>query len=190
MSSLVGNLSLATPALIGAGTEHAPFGFRGYIYQGTARVDTTGRTALDILDQDGNTPTFQATANDPIWIAHASFGIPLPIVATNGDQLKLAVSLADTAGYVVNNSAAASSQMPSQYAAAAIAPGSPVQITTNVAFRLFLHNGSNTTPGGTISVASGFRRLPVRIVYIRRMAPVDLSDVILSAAQQRLDAGL
>jgi hypothetical protein len=193
MSVNLGNVIQAGRHASGQWINDLHPGFRGFVYQGTARITTTPANNWAIADDGDQPPTFAASAADPIWIFHTSFRVPRALTGTNGDVLKLGVSAADAAGYIVNSSAVAGGSLGVQQAVLAIAPAAPVQVTANLTLGLFLHNGVNAAPGGTLVLPAGapnFVRIPVRVVYVRRGLAPTIEDCTLSTAQQRLDAGV
>lgn len=168
-------------------------GFLSYRLVGTARLTTTGAIVFPILDLNDQQIAIPASAGDPAVITHVSFSIDRPLVGTNGDVLKLGGSLADVSGWVANSSAVASAALAVQQVVAAIAIAG-VSITANVTPQLYLHNGANAAPGGTLALAAGavpnFLRIPCEIIYRKRKSAVRLPDVILSPAQLKLDSGI
>lgn len=186
--------NIVAPQWSGQGLLYSLPGFEIFTFRGSARVTKTGAASFSILDDRDNPLLITASASDPAWIFGAAFSNPtVALAGTNGDVLKIGTGATDTGGYVGNSAAVSGGLLAVQDVISAIAPSAPVQLTANTTLLLALHNGANAAPGGLLALqasdARAYRRLPVRVMYAKRMRAPTLNEIDLSVAAQKLDTG-
>lgn len=166
-------------------------GFVGYRKRLYAEI-TTAATSWTLYDEAGNASTIAGSSTDPTYITMATFRIETALTATTGDVLKLGISAADTGGYIVNTAAAASSLLAVQAVRLAVAPTAPVALTADLTLGLYLHNGSNTTPGGTLAAPTATPRVlvPVEVYYLKRATAIYSSQLNIRVADAKTRAGI
>lgn len=181
----------------GDGILHFPPGYQAFIWEGTGRLAVSSGNVITIplFDARDQPATIVASSTDPIYIAQTSFTLPRALTATNGDRLKVGIGATDNGSWVSASAVAASSLIAAGSFRNQNSPDTWPGRTANTTFALFLDNGANAAPAGTIALPNtaglpSFIRIPVRIIYVRRLPAVQLADLELSPAAQRLDAGL
>lgn len=161
------------------------------IFKGYARITATPAVSWQVLDETTDQPlVVPGSANSPIFFSRVEFAIERALVGTNGDRLKLGPSLAG-ASYIANSGAVASGSLAAgQFFDDGGSPfsGLASATTSSLTFSLWLHNGSNAAPAGTLALPVGsnpsFLIVPVRLITLRRTAAVSSRDLNLSRAAQ------
>jgi hypothetical protein len=192
---LVGNFS-QNP--IFDSVDHLPPGYRMFMLTGTARITTTPGIVFPILDRFEQPLIVPGTATEPSWMSVGDYNLARALTGTaNGDVLKLGTGAVDATNVLGNSTPVAANLLAIQQVRTVGATPYTVfpQIVAPTTFGLFLHNGANLAPAGTLAlpVVAGqpsFLRIPVRLVFMRRMPAVSLNEIQLSIAAQRLDAGI
>jgi hypothetical protein len=170
-------------------------GFDLLRYRGTGLIGFTAGTSWDIVDELGNNLTIPGAAGaGTITVYSITARVETALIGTtNGELLKVSDSVTGTA-YAVQ-SAIASLALPvgvGYSPALGQAPlTSVVALTASTVLRLFLTSAGNTAPAGTLRSASARgTRIPVEVLALRRTPAIRLADVVLTDAQQRIDAGV
>jgi hypothetical protein len=195
-------------------------GCRYFVYEGYAEVNTTTGNVIAIRnenDQPLTLPvpldTIAVSANDPIYLTHASFYLPRindidplkarPVVAvvtsTNAtDVLKLATAAnADLTSISIPGAVSGASTggtfpngVPSGEAISIFDPLPGLKLTAGVTLQLYSSTaaGAAGVAGGNIRVSTSQGRIliPVRVEYYRKSRSPGLGDFGVSAAQRTI----
>jgi hypothetical protein len=175
--------------------NYAP-GYDLQIYKGYARITTTAAISWAVIDEttDQQMVISGTSGAGRGLIMRTEFNLERALVGTNGDRLKLGTSAADANGYMCQSAAVAGGVLAAatQSAVDTIQPfGVLHSTTTPITLQLFLHNGANAAPAGTLALAAGsnpsFLIVPVRVLVLRPALVVTTRDLNLSRDQQRLN---
>lgn len=165
-------------------------------YRGSALITSTPAQAWDILDEF-DAPLIVPGASGigainiySITARNETAGL---IATTNGELVKVSDTVTGTAYAVLPAIASTTLPVGAGYTPAlGQAPlSNAIAITASTTLRLWLTSSSNTAPAGTLAAPSGKTvRIPVEILACKRSPAIFLTDLTLSDAQQRRDAGL
>lgn len=165
-------------------------------YRGSALIPSTPGQSWDILDEFDLPMVIPGAAGIgainiySITARNETAGL---IATTNGELVKVSDTVTGTAYAVLPAIASLTLPLGQGFTPAlGQAPlSNAIAVTSALALRLFLTASNNTAPAGTLAAPTGrTARIPVEVLACKRSPAVFLTDMTLSDAQQRRDAGL